>query len=320
MGEILAVGITHYPPLAGRDQSMAFILKRMLENPHLPEKWRHPENWPEPMRKEWSTDEGAAAAGLHRERLLQALRKTRAQIDEFRPDFMVVWGDDQYENFHEDVVPPYCIYAHDSFEFGPGPIPNNIWNEPPDRKFHARGNVGAAKYLATGLIEAGFDVAYSYKPLHHPLGHAFANAVLYLDYDRKGFPHPIIPFAINCYGRKVIAQRGGFPIFDHPPTEAQLDPPAPRLGGCLISALPPRASLLRVRGASPCWHHLDGRTRFSPRRTSTSTRTRPPTASCMRHCARATTRPGATIRRPRSRRAASRKSSTGCASRGHWRN
>ena len=96
-----------------------------------------------------------------------------------------------------------------------------------DKKFHAAGNVAAAKYLAGGLIEAGFDTAYSYKPLHHPLGHAFANAVLYLDYERKGFPYPIIPFAINCYGRKVIAQRGGLPAFENPPSEAQLDPPAP---------------------------------------------------------------------------------------------
>jgi hypothetical protein len=36
----------------------------------------------------------------------------------------------------------------------------------------------AAKHLARGLIEAGFDTAYSYKPLHRPLGHAFANAML----------------------------------------------------------------------------------------------------------------------------------------------
>lgn len=225
MSEILALGITHYPPLAGRDEVMAWILKRMLENPHLPEKWRRSENWPEAMQKEWSNDEGVAAARAHRERLVHALRKTRAQIDEFHPDFIVIWGDDQYENFREDVVPPYCVYAHPSFEFAPAP--NNVWNEGADRKFRSLGNVAAAKHLASGLIEAGFDTAYSYKPLHHPLGHAFANAVLYLDYDRKGFPYPIIPFAINCYGRKVIAQRGGLPMFENAPTEAQLDPPAP---------------------------------------------------------------------------------------------
>jgi len=225
MGDILAVGITHYPPLAGRDEVMSWILRRMLENPHLPEKYRRSENWPEGMRREWGTDQGLAAARLHRERLVQALRKTRAQIDEFNPDFIVVWGDDQYENFREDIVPPYCIYAHEGFEFGPPA--NNIWNEPVETKFHAPGNVAAAKYLAGGLIEAGFDTAYSYKPLHHPLGHAFANAVMYLNYDRKGFPYQIIPFAINCYGRKVIAQRGGLPMFENPPTDSQLDPPAP---------------------------------------------------------------------------------------------
>jgi hypothetical protein len=108
-----------------------------------------------------------------------------------------------------DVVPPYCTYAHESFEFGPPP--KKVWDEPPEKKFRQPGNVGASKYLARGLIEGGFDAAYSYKPLHHPLGHAFANALLYVDYDRKGFACPIIPFAINCYGRKVIAQRGDFP-------------------------------------------------------------------------------------------------------------
>jgi hypothetical protein len=258
MGEILAVGITHYPPLAGRDQVMSWILKRMLENPHLPEKWRRPENWPQAMREEWGTDEGVAAARTHRERLLQALRRTRAQLDEFQPDFIVMWGDDQYENFREDVIPPYCIYAHESFEFGP--TPNNVWNETAEQKFHSPGNVAAAKYLASALIDAGFDTAYSYKPLHHPLGHAFANAVMYLDYDRKGFPYPIIPFAINCYGRKVISQRGGLPMFENPPSEAQLDPPAPTprrlfdLGAAtarIFAASPWRVALL----ASSGWSH-----------------------------------------------------------------
>jgi hypothetical protein len=225
MGEILAVGITHYPPLAGSDETMSWILKRMLQNPHLPMKYRRPEGWPEAMRAEWSDDEGAAAAHRHRARLLQALRNARAQIDQFRPDFIVIWGDDQYENFREDVVPPYCIYAHDSFSFAPPA--NNVWKEPAEKRFHLRGNVSAAKYLAGGLIEAGFDSAYSYRPLHNPLGHAFANAVLYLDYDRTGFDYPIVPFAINCYGRRVIAQRGGLPMFDNPPSPEQLDPPAP---------------------------------------------------------------------------------------------
>ncbi|HKN00319.1 MAG TPA: hypothetical protein VJX23_07355 [Candidatus Binataceae bacterium] len=258
MGEILAVGITHYPPLAGSDETMSWILKRMLQNPRLPEQYRTPGGWPAAMREEWGNDEGTAAAKRHRERHVTWLHKVRSALDAFKPDFIVIWGDDQYENFREEIVPPYCIYAHQAFEFGPPA--KNVWNEPADKKFRVEGNVAAAKYLASRLIDAGFDAAYSYKPLHHSLGHAFANAIFYLDYDRKGFPYPVIPFAVNCYGRRVIAQRGGLPVFENPPSEADLDPPAPTprrlfdLGAAtarICSESPWRVALM----ASSGWSH-----------------------------------------------------------------
>src|SRR5215510_3193229 len=178
MAEVLALGLSHYPPLAGLDERMAYILKRMLKNPRLPEKLREARGWPEPMRVEWGEDEGTTSAAVHRAALVAELRKVRAALDRFRPDFLLIWGDDQYENFKEDVVPPYCVYAHPSFEFGPGA--NNVWGES-GKTFKLPGHVAAAKQLASGLIGEGFDTAYSYKPLHHPLGHAFANAIFYLD-------------------------------------------------------------------------------------------------------------------------------------------
>ena len=50
---------------------------------------------------------------------------------------------------------------------------------------------------------------YAYKTLHDPiLAHGFNYTVLYLDCDRKGFPHPIIPFHVNCYGSAVISAGG----------------------------------------------------------------------------------------------------------------
>ena len=42
MAEILALGLTHYPPLWGPDQNIARILKRMLQNPKLPQALRTP--------------------------------------------------------------------------------------------------------------------------------------------------------------------------------------------------------------------------------------------------------------------------------------
>jgi len=80
MGEILGLGISHYPPLAGPDERMAYILRRMLQNPKLPPQLREPAGWPEGMRAEWGADEGVSAAARHREKLVAALMKTRAAL------------------------------------------------------------------------------------------------------------------------------------------------------------------------------------------------------------------------------------------------
>ena len=170
---------------------------------------------------------------------------------------VLMWGDDQYENFREDIIPPYCISAFDKFSFGPPA--DNVWGET-DKTYELAGNPAAAKMLTTRLIEQGFDTAYAYKPLHHALGHAFTNAIFYLDYSRRGFHYPIVPFAINCYGRKVVSQRGGMPSFDKEIADLDLDPPAPTpwrlfdLGAAtarILAELPYRVALL----ASSGWSH-----------------------------------------------------------------
>ena len=38
MGEILGLGLTHYPPLIGLDENMAGILRTVLKDPGLPER------------------------------------------------------------------------------------------------------------------------------------------------------------------------------------------------------------------------------------------------------------------------------------------
>ena len=257
MADILALGLSHYPPLHGSDARMSWILKKMLTNPKLPEKLRTPDGWPEPMRAEWGNDEGASSAARHRAELVGWFDRTRAALDAFKPDFVLIWGDDQYENFREDVVPPYCISAYESFRVAVPP--GNVWGET-DRTFDVPGHRTAAKLLATRLIEEGFDTAYAYKPLHHPMGHAFANAIMYLDYHRRGFPYPVVPFAINCYGRRVLPQRGGLPVFDRVIDDADLDPPAPTprrlfdLGAVaarVLAASPWRVALV----ASSSWSH-----------------------------------------------------------------
>lgn len=226
MAEILVLGLTHFPALADTDEMMTGFIPAMLRNPQIDGAMRDPANWPAVMRAEWGEDEGRAAAARHRVELVDWMRRTRAALDDFAPDLVVMFGDDQYENFLEDCVPAYCVNAHPGYSYHPPR--RNVWGEPEGTVFQVPGNQPAGKALATSLLNDGFDTAYSYKSLHHELGHAFANAVMFLDYDRKGFDYPILPISINSYGNKVICQKGGFPDFSNQLAAGDLDPPAPQ--------------------------------------------------------------------------------------------
>lgn len=261
MAEILGLGVTHQPTLTAR-QLQPNSLRGTLRDPGLPEELRTPDGWPEAMRREWGDDEGATGAERHREALLPELRAARKVLDDFAPDFVVIWGDDQYENFREDIIPPFCVMAYDGFDVRPweGQRKENYWQEPEDTRFQLAGHRAGAKYLTTGLLERGIDTSYAYRPLHHGLGHAFLNTVLYLDWDRVGFPYPVVPFQVNSYGRNVIATKGLQPSLANPVPEEDLDPPSPSparcfdLGVATAQALvdsPWRVALI----ASSSWSH-----------------------------------------------------------------
>jgi hypothetical protein len=267
MGEILGLGLTHYPGLAARDENMTGILRQVLADPGLPEPDRDPANWPEALRREYSTDQGKAAAAAHREALVANLRRLRQALDDFAPDVVLIWGDDQYENFKEDIIPAFCVLAFDHAEVKPWKrqaalgVASNVWGDDPETTYRFPIHREAGKYLARGLLERDIDVAYAYQPLHHDgIGHAFANTVLFLDYDRTGFPYPILPFQVNCYGSRVIAQRGFRSSLAAPIPEADLDPPSPSPRRCLqVGAATARAFLdspWRVALiASSSWSH-----------------------------------------------------------------
>jgi len=238
MGAVLGIGMSHYPGFVYPDRDMSMRVKQVITSPKVPERLKDPRSWPAPMRAEWSDDDGTAFAATHRAAFVTGVRKARAAIDEFAPDCVIVFGDDQYENFREDIIPPFCIFIQDEFRTQPflrgrGGTPQpNIWGEPRDRLMVTRGQPQAAKALTTGLLEAGFDMPYCYRMLHHEgLGHAFANTILYLDYDRTGWNYPLIPIQINAYGRNVIRNRGGAgSLFST--EEREFDPPSPSPRRC----------------------------------------------------------------------------------------
>jgi hypothetical protein len=232
MGEILGIGATHYPPGLVPDEYKPWPLARMLHSdPRIPEHLKDPANWPEPMRQEWGDDEGITAHKAHRARVFSAFRHLREEIDAFQPDFILMWGDDQYENFKEDIIPPFCVLAYEQLTFQPYHRLRgrpNIWGEPADTTFTNPGHHKAGRFLTTRLLQEGIDMAYAYKPLHEDgLGHAFANTLLFLDLDRQGFHYPVLPMAVNCYGSAVIRNRGGGSQYSDEP-----DPPSPSPRRC----------------------------------------------------------------------------------------
>ena len=267
MGQVLGIGLSHYPPFSGSDEDMAGIMRRILDDPGIPAAEKDVANWPEISRREWADDQGRAAALDHRASLIKGFERAREAIDDFQPDVVLIWGDDQYENFREDIIPPYAVLAYEDIDVQPWAHAAdssdmkgrpNIWGEPGDTTFTVRGRRDIGKYVATGLLERGIDVAYAYERLHHPgLPHAFLNAVLYLDYHRAGFNYPVLPFPINCYGRRVVSYRGFMAPFDD---VRELDPPSPTPArlmdvgaavGQILADSPWRVALV----ASSSWSH-----------------------------------------------------------------
>jgi hypothetical protein len=270
MAEILGLGITHYPGMMTQG-NMAGRVKNFMKDPLLPEQYRDPSGWPADMQKEWGNDEGLSASARHREALIENFRWARQELDAFNPDLVVIWGDDQYENFREDLVPAFSLLAYEGFEAKPweNRRGQNSWDEPADTTYRFKGNRTAGKYLATRLLEDGFEVAYSYQPHHEAMPHAFLNSALFLDWDRKGFEYPILPFAVNCYGRSLIKTHGS-PLNNlaNVPQGEDLDPPAPQPWRCFdIGAATARAMLAspwRVAlVASSSWSHAFLTSRFS---------------------------------------------------------
>jgi hypothetical protein len=248
MAEILGLGCTHRPVMLRRDEDWTAMMRASLDDPDMPPAMKDPKSWPAPLRTELGDDWGAAAAGRARQVYRRHFAKARAALDEFRPDVVVIFGDDQYENFKEDIVPPFAVLAYDAYEIEPWRNRGwNPWGEPADTRFRFAGHRAAGKQLATGLIEAGIDTAYAYRPLHHPLGHAFAYTLLLLDDARAGFVHPIVPVSVNCYGRRVNAARGlRLPLALRGEIR-NLDPPSPNPARCMAVG----AAVARVMAKSP---------------------------------------------------------------------
>jgi len=174
---------------------------------HAPSMFRGLEHWPlihrvltdgvpQPPEIEKETPE---VIQTYIDRIHLGFAALKQQLEAFKPDVLLVVGDDQAEVFTEANMPTYCLFTcaevHGSINIG-------LIGEPEEENhITLRCDSELARHLLDALNNMGFDVSESkeLKPLGKPkrgIGHAFTRPVA------KVTPQlnvPIIPLHVNCY-------------------------------------------------------------------------------------------------------------------------
>jgi len=148
-------------------------------------------------------------------RILAARAVLRDALRAAAPDVLVIFGDDQLEQFRLANFPALSIFTgaeFSGFHVSPvdGPPAPGPWPPRPRTPEHwstVPGKPDLAKSLLTRLAARGFDMAFS-TTLADPergMGHAIMRAHTLLE---TGFSIPTVPVWINCYyGPQPTAQR-----------------------------------------------------------------------------------------------------------------
>jgi Catalytic LigB subunit of aromatic ring-opening dioxygenase len=182
---------------------------------HSPFLYAEPEEWA-PARASRARHGGIAAdvpvdtvaqnAAKHA-RCNRAFDVLREVLEESRPDLLLVFGDDQREQFDFANFPAFGVFVGADFcgyriaeKFGlPVPGANRASRPRTDEHWRTvKSHPDFARSLTTALVARGFDVAFSTE-LPRPdagIGHAFMRPLHRL-MPRDG--PAVVPFFVNCY-------------------------------------------------------------------------------------------------------------------------
>lgn len=190
---------------------------------HSPFLFATPEEWEQGRqarlsRGGLSPDEPVESADVNRAkhaRVVAAYQTLKRYLEASQPDVLLIFGDDQGEQFTFADVPAFSVYTGAEFSgykispyFGlPVGGPRERRPKTPEHFTTVAGHPELARGLTTGLMARGFDVAFSAE-LAHPdegLGHAFMRPQYYLV---PSYDIPTLAFSINCYyGPQPTAHR-----------------------------------------------------------------------------------------------------------------
>ena len=148
-------------------------------------------------------------------RVAAAEQTMREKLHELRPDVLLVFGDDQNENFPSPelrIYPPITVFCGEEFS-GVDPPEGGLRQRQGQTEFSrndpqqvVQGHPSLARAILYGLMDRGFDPAYS-MDLPNPergIGHAVMNPIGYwTDYEI-----PAVPIVLNAiYAPCISAKR-----------------------------------------------------------------------------------------------------------------
>ena len=206
---VLAMGTSHSPMLGSPAADILVHAERDRTNPGLLNK----EGAPTSYAALAATADPAIAAQLAPEIIEDRTRICRESLDrlgaalaEARPDAVIVIGDDQREQFHDDNMPAMLIYRGDTIANFPSSLPADApqyWHRARAQYFEPRTprdypvDAGLARHLIESLIADGFDISQSnVLPRQRGEGHAFGFVHRRLMKERVV---PLVPVMLNTY-------------------------------------------------------------------------------------------------------------------------
>ena len=168
----------------------------VLQTSHGPFTTRPPEEW-EAVRatRSYRSDvpvETLAEATEKAERAAKGLSILKSLFYELKPDVVVVFGDDQFENFDFNNYPTISVFAGEEFS-GPD---DDSRGKP--EMYHKVKNVPApATAILTGLLKRDFDPGFMLGDSNPAKGmcHAIMRPLEFFD----AYDFPIVPVLINGY-------------------------------------------------------------------------------------------------------------------------
>ncbi len=216
MAELLGLGTTDQPYMRMIDPLISSPLKGALKSERIPAERKDPKNWPKPMQEQWGDDEGATGGNRARTRQIEQFRKLRAALDDFKPDFILIWSKDGRESLKDFAIPQYWIQGHKETQtklYTSLGRKENFFGEDADRLVTIPGHQDGAKYLVKGLVDQGFDPTYSLEPMHQDgLAHTFKGVAVHLDWDKRQLATPIVPVSVDPFGPRQRGQDGMSPV------------------------------------------------------------------------------------------------------------